>query len=115
MKFSKKQARQKRAIKFRIRNRENNKITLCIHRTAKHIYAQIISVDGANTLVSVSSVSAKLTNGSNIDAAIKIGELIAKESKAKDIVKVAFDRSGFKFHGRVKALADSARKHGLDF
>ncbi len=115
MKFSKKQARLKRAIKFRANNRVNNKITLCVNKTSKHIYAQIISDDGSKTLVSASSVAAKLVNGGNIEAAIKIGELIAKASVEKNITKVAFDRSGFKYHGRIKALADSARKHGLEF
>ncbi len=102
-------------MKFRVNNRVNNKITLCVNKTSKHIYAQIISEDGSKTLASISSIGAKLANGGNIEAATKIGELIAKASKKKSITKIAFDRSGFKYHGRIKALADSARKHGLEF
>ncbi len=115
MKFSKKDARIKRARKFRMRNRELNKVTLCVHKSSAHIYAQIIDGNGANTLASVSSVSEKMSNGGNIEAATKIGALIAKISIEKKIKKVTFDRSGFQFHGRVKALAQAARENGLEF
>ncbi len=115
MKFSKKQARLKRAYKFRVKNRALAKVTLCVHKTSKHIYAQIISAGGNKTLLSASSILAKLKNGGNIDAAIKVGKLIASAAKKADIKKVTFDRSGFKFHGRIKALADAARSNGLEF
>ena len=115
MKFSKKEARLKRAKKFRMKNKQLNKVTLCVHKTSAHIYAQIIDGSGGKTLASVSSVSEKMSNGGNIKAASKIGELIAKASQKIKIKQVTFDRSGFKFHGRVKALAGMAREHGLEF
>lgn len=115
MKLSKKDARLKRAKKFRMHNKALGKKTLCVHKTASHIYAQIIDTENGRTLASVSSLSAKIANGSNIEAATKIGELIAKASVTLKIENVAFDRSGFKFHGRVKALAEAARMNGLKF
>ena len=88
---------------------------LCLYRSNKNIEAQIIDDVKGATLVSSSSMSLKLENGSNIDAAKKVGEDIAKKALAKKIKKVVFDRSGYIYHGRVKALAEAAREAGLDF
>ncbi len=115
MKLSKKNARLRRATKFRAKHAETNVERLCIHKTSQHIYAQIISACGTKVLASASTVSAKVSNGGNKAAATQIGNEIAKAAKAAKIVKVAFDRSGFKYHGRVKTLADAARDGGLDF
>ena len=115
MKLSKKDARIRRATKFRAKHAERDLERLCVHKSSQHIYAQIISSCGTKTLASASSVSSKMKNGGNVDAASKVGDLIAKAAKKAKVSKVAFDRSGFKYHGRVKALADAAREGGLDF
>ncbi|BAF61315.1 50S ribosomal protein L18 [Candidatus Vesicomyidisocius calyptogenae] len=115
MKFLKKQARLRRATKFRAKHAKKDIERLCIHKTAQHIYAQIISSCGTKILASASTLKAKLKNGGNVDAAVKVGEAIAKAATSVKVKKVAFDRSGFKYHGRVKALADAAREGGLDF
>jgi len=115
MKFVKKQARLRRATKFREKNAERGVERLCVYKSSQHIYAQIISSCGTKTLASASSISAKIKNGGNVEAASKVGGLIAKAAKKAKISKVAFDRSGFKYHGRVKALAEAAREGGLDF
>ena len=115
MKFAKKQARIRRATKFRAKHAEKDLERLCVHKSSNHIYAQIISGCGSKTLASASSVSAKINNGGNVEAASKVGDLIAKAAKKVKVSKVAFDRSGFKYHGRVKALAEAARKGGLEF
>ncbi len=88
---------------------------LSVFRSNAHIHAQIIDDVAANTLVACSSVSLKLENGSNVEAAEKVGAEIAKLAVAKGIEKVVFDRSGYLYHGRVKALADAARENGLKF
>lgn len=88
---------------------------LSVFRSNAHIHAQIIDDTAANTLVSCSSVNLKLENGSNIEAAKKVGAEIAKLAVAKGIESVVFDRSGYLYHGRVKALADAARENGLKF
>jgi large subunit ribosomal protein L18 len=115
MKLSKKDARLRRATKFRAKHAERDLERLCVYKSSQHIYAQIISSCGTKTLASASSVSSKMKNGGNVDAASKVGDLIAKAAKKAKVSKVAFDRSGFKYHGRVKALADAAREGGLDF
>ena len=115
MKLSKKDARIRRATKFRAKHAERDLERLCVYKSSQHIYAQIISSCGTKTLASASSVSSKMKNGGNVDAASKVGDLIAKAAKKAKVSKVAFDRSGFKYHGRVKALADAARGGGLDF
>ena len=115
MKFAKKQARLRRATKFRAKHAERGVERLCVYKSSQHIYAQIISSCGTKTLASASSVSAKIKNGGNVEAATKVGDLIAKAAKKAKVSKVAFDRSGFKYHGRVKALAEAARDGGLDF
>jgi large subunit ribosomal protein L18 len=115
MKLSKKQARLRRATKFRAKHAGRSVERLCVYKTSQHIYAQIISGCGTKTLASASTLTAKVKNGGNVEAAAKIGAEIAKAAKKAKVTKVAFDRSGFKFHGRVKALADAARNGGLDF
>ena len=115
MKLSKKEARLRRAKKFRAKHSERDVERLCVFKSSQHIYAQIISSCGTKTLASASSVSPKIKNGGNVEAASKVGDLIAKAAKKAKVSKVAFDRSGFKYHGRVKALADAAREGGLDF
>ena len=115
MKIAKKQARIRRATKFRAKHAEKNLERLCVYKSSNHIYAQIISGCGTKTLASASSVSAKIKNGGNVEAASKVGDLIAIAAKKAKVSKVAFDRSGFKYHGRVKALAEAAREGGLEF
>lgn len=88
---------------------------LVVFRSNKHIEAQVIDDTKGNTLVSVSSVSLKLDNGSNVEAAKVVGSELAKACKAKKISKVVFDRGGYLYHGRVAALADAAREGGLKF
>ena len=88
---------------------------LCVYRSNKNIEAQIIDDVKGVTLVSSSSMALKLENGSNIEAAAKVGKDIAEKALAKKIKKVVFDRSGYIYHGRVKALAEAAREAGLEF
>ncbi len=90
---------------------------LNVFRSNKNIFAQIIDDEAHVTLVSASSIDKdlKLENGSNIEAATKVGELIAKRAKKAKITKVTFDRGGYQYHGRVKALAEAARENGLEF
>ena len=88
---------------------------LCVYRSNKNIEAQLIDDVKGVTLVSSSSMALKLENGSNIEAAAKVGKDIAEKALAKNIKKVVFDRSGYIYHGRVKALAEAAREAGLDF
>ena len=88
---------------------------LCVYRSNKNIEAQIIDDVKKVTLVASSSMSLKLENGSNIEAAGQVGADIAKKALAKKIKKVVFDRSGYLYHGRVKALAEAAREAGLEF
>jgi large subunit ribosomal protein L18 len=97
--------------------RELGATRLTVNRTPRHIYAQIISADGSTVLATASTVEKDMRAEStgNVDAAQKVGSLIAERAKEAGVTKVAFDRSGFKFHGRVKALADAAREGGLEF
>lgn len=114
-----KSSRIRRATKSRMRIREQGKCRLSIHRTPRHIYAQIIAASGSEVLASASTVQAdvkgSLKSTGNIEAAIAVGKSVAEKAKAAGITSVAFDRSGFKYHGRVKALADAARENGLEF
>ncbi|HEU0189039.1 MAG TPA: 50S ribosomal protein L18 [Gallionella sp.] len=117
--LNKKEARQRRARKTRARIAEKKTVRLAIHRTNLHIYAQVLSECGTKVLASASSVEAEvrkdLANGGNKAAAIVVGKRIAEKAKSAGINQVAFDRSGNRYHGRVKALADAAREHGLQF
>src|SRR5690606_17121338 len=113
----KKLSRLRRARRARAKIRELSVTRLSIHRTPRHIYAQLIAGDGARVLATASTLDKDLRSGKtgNVDAAKAVGALIAERAKAAGISQVAFDRSGFKYHGRVKALADAAREGGLEF
>jgi large subunit ribosomal protein L18 len=117
--MDKKASRQRRARKTRAKIREHGRPRLCIHRTPRHIYAQVIDGSGDKVLVSASTLDKELRkdikSSGNADAAAAIGKAVAERAKAEGISAVAFDRSGFKYHGRVKALADAARESGLEF
>lgn len=117
--MEKKQSRLKRALKLRSKIKKLNTTRLSIHKTSQHIYAQVISGDGTTTLASASTTQSEirsaLKNTGNIEAATEVGKYIAQKAIAAGITEVAFDRSGFKYHGRVKALADAAREAGLKF
>jgi large subunit ribosomal protein L18 len=119
MRLDKKQNRLRRARRGRAKIRELEANRLTIHRTPRHIYAQVIGPDGGKVLVSASTVEAEVRkgvkNGGNVEAAAIVGARIAEKAKAAGIDAVAFDRSGFRYHGRVKALADAAREAGLKF
>ena len=119
MKLDKKQNRLRRARRGRAKIRELEANRLSIHRTPRHIYAQVIAGDGAKVLVSASTLEAEvrkgIKNGGNVEAATIVGARIAEKAKAAGIDTVAFDRSGFRYHGRVQALADAAREAGLKF
>lgn len=113
----KKLARLRRARRARAKIRELGGNRLSVHRTSQHIYAQVLSADGSKVLASASTLDKILREGatSNIDAAKAVGQLIAERAKQVGVEQVSFDRSGFKFHGRIKALADTAREAGLQF
>lgn len=113
----KKQTRLRRARRARAKIRELGVTRLTIHRSPRHIYAQLISGDGARVLASASTLDKDLRSGKtgNTEAAKAVGALIAERAKVAGVSRVAFDRSGFKYHGRVKALADAAREGGLEF
>jgi len=115
--MDKKFKRQRRARKARSKIKELLMPRLSVHRSSRHIYAQIIDVAEAKVLASASTVQkgGKLDNTGNVEAAREIGKLIAQRGKDAGVSKVAFDRSGFKYHGRVRALADAARENGLEF
>ena len=116
---AKQATRTRRSKKSRLHMRTLGAHRLTIHRTPQHIYAQIIAPSAGETVVAASTVEKDLTKGlkstSNVEAAKKVGATLAARAKEKGITKVAFDRSGFKYHGRVKALADAAREGGLEF
>jgi len=116
---SKKNSRLRRARKLRARALDQGRVRLCVHRTPRHIYAQIIGAAGDTVLAAASTL--KLGEGSeakytgNSDAAAEVGSSIARLALDAGVTKVTFDRSGFAYHGRVKALADAARAGGLEF
>jgi large subunit ribosomal protein L18 len=113
----KKVPRLRRARKARLKMHELEVVRLCVYRSSQHIYAQVISADGGKVLASASTLDKELRDAAtgNIDAAKKVGLLIAERAKVAGITQVAFDRSGFKYHGRVQALADAAREGGMEF
>ncbi|EGC17042.1 MAG: 50S ribosomal protein L18 [Neisseria sp.] len=117
--MNKKIARLRRARKTRARIADLKMVRLCVFRTNSHIYAQIISAEGDKVLASASTVEAEvrgsLKSGGNTEAAAVVGKRIAERAKTIGVEKVAFDRSGFQYHGRVKALAEAARENGLSF
>lgn len=109
--------RQRRARRGRSKVRSLGINRLTVYRSNKHIYAQIMDSKGSEILASASTneTEVKQGNNGNIDAASRVGKLIAERAKTKGIKEVAFDRSGYKYHGRVKALAEAAREEGLNF
>ncbi len=115
---TKKMARLRRASQTRLRIHRQSTTRLAVHRTNAHIYAQLCSADG-KVLTSASTVEkevrAKVSNGGNKAAATAVGRRIAEKAKGLGIQVVAFDRSGYRYHGRVKALAEAAREAGLKF
>ena len=117
--MNKKIARLRRARKTRARIADLKMVRLCVFRTNSHIYAQIISAEGDKVVASASTVEAEvrgsLKSGGNTEAAAVVGKRIAERAKTIGVEKVAFDRSGFQYHGRVKALAEAARENGLSF
>ena len=115
--MEKKSARLRRARRSRAKMRDLRAVRLSVNRTPRHIYAQIISPEGDKVLATASTLDKSLRSGStgNVDAATKVGELIAERAKAVGVSAVAFDRSGYRYHGRVKALAEAARQGGLEF
>jgi len=119
MAMNKFKARQRRAHGTRQRIAVLRAARLCIHRTPRHIYAQVIDTSGGKVLAAASTVEPEvrkeMKTGGNVQAAVLIGRRIAAKAKAAGVTRVAFDRSGFKYHGRVKALADAAREGGLEF
>ena len=112
-------ARLRRAKSTRAHIRKLGVPRLSVLRTGQHLYAQLFTADGAKVIAAANTLQADvkdgLKNGKNSDAAVKVGKLIAERAKAAGIEKVAFDRSGYRFHGRIKALADAAREGGLQF
>lgn len=88
---------------------------LAVHRSLNHIYAQVIDDQTGTTLVSASTMALKLKTGGNVNAAKEVGKTVAERAKEKGVTKVVFDRGGYLYHGRIKALADAAREAGLEF
>jgi large subunit ribosomal protein L18 len=119
MKLTKQDTRLRRARRGREKIKELAAMRLSVHRTPQHIYAQIFAPEGGKVLVAASTlqkdVRGELKTTGNIEAAKAVGRAIAERARAKGIAKVAFDRSGFMYHGRVKALAEAAREAGLEF
>jgi len=115
----KKETRLRRAKRTRATIKRLGVHRLCVHRTPRHIYAQVLAPNGAQVLVAASTVESAVKGGlkgtGNAAAAAAVGKTIAERAKAAGITEVAFDRSGFKYHGRIKALADAARESGLSF
>ena len=106
--------RRRRRVRTALRKRSGDKPRLSVHRTGQHIYAQIIDDSDGRTVASASTLGGK-GSGANVDAAKKVGSDIAEAAKKAGVTTVVFDRGGFLFHGRVKALADAAREGGLEF
>lgn len=117
--MNKRETRQRRAKRTRMKIRDLDVSRLSVHKTPRHMYAQVISADGSKTLISASTldkeIKKNLKSTGNTTAASEVGKLLAKRALDAGIKSVAFDRSGFRYHGRVKALADAAREVGLEF
>jgi large subunit ribosomal protein L18 len=111
--------RRKKRNRYQLRKRGGGKPRLSVFRSSKHIYAQLIDDGAGRTLAAASTLDKALTDniktGADKDAAVEVGKLIAARAKDAGIEKVVFDRGGYRFHGRVKALADAAREAGLNF
>jgi large subunit ribosomal protein L18 len=106
--------RRRRRVRTTLRMRAGVRPRLSVHRTGRHIYVQIIDDSAGRTLAAASTLGVKST-GANVDAAVQVGKDIAAAAKKAGVTTVVFDRGGFLFHGRVKALADAAREGGLEF
>ena len=117
--MNKKESRMRRSRRTRAKLRELGAVRLSVHRTPQHMYAQVISADGREIVAAASTLQADLRKDlkgtGNVAAATAVGKAIAEKAIAAGITRVAFDRSGFKYHGRVKAVAEAAREHGLEF
>lgn len=117
--MNKKRSRLRRARRTRARIAGQGMHRLCVHRTSRHIYAQIISADGARVLASASTLDAEVKQsagyGGNVPAARLVGQVVAERALKAGVEQVAFDRSGFRYHGRVRVLAEEAREKGLKF
>lgn len=117
--MEKKRARLRRAKRTRMRIRKSAVPRLSVHRTPRHIYAQILAPGDSRVVASASTIDKELRSeigyGGNVAAAAVVGRVIAERGRAAGVSRVAFDRSGFRYHGRVKALAEAAREHGLEF
>ena len=117
--MSKKTDRIRRATKTRAKIKQLGVNRLCVYKTPRHVYAQVIAPNGSQVLASASSldneVKGQIKYSGNVDAAITVGKTLAERAKKVGISKVAFDRSGFKYHGRIKALANAAREQGMEF
>lgn len=117
--MDKKQARQRRARRARAKILELRAHRLSVHRTPRHIYVQVFAVDNETVLASASTldpaVRGEVNYGGNVAAAKVVGRVIAERAKQAGVARIAFDRSGFRYHGRVRALADAARESGLEF
>ena len=116
--MKKKTARLRRAQRTRARIKQNGGNRLCVHKTPRHMYAQIIAPNGSQVITSASTldkeVKAQIKYSGNIAAATVVGKILAERAKKAGVTKVAFDRSGFKYHGRIKALAEAAREQGME-
>jgi len=117
--MDKKIRRLRRTRKTRVKIAELGMARLCVHRTNAHIYAQLIDAGSGRVVTSASTLEKELRgqikNGANVESAKLVGQRIAERAKQAGVTNVAFDRSGFAYHGRVKALAEAAREHGLQF
>jgi len=119
MKMNKQSSRLRRARRTRAKIKELKVPRLSVHRTPRHIYAQVFGPDGGSVLASASTLDKTLRqqieNGGNVNAANLVGKLVAERARTKGVEGVAFDRGGYKYHGRIRALADAARESGLKF
>lgn len=117
--MSKKTDRLRRARKTRARIKQQGKNRLSVHKTSRHVYAQIIAPCGSQVLASASSldkeIKGQIKYSGNVEAAAVVGKALAERAKKAGVSNIAFDRSGFKYHGRIKALADAAREQGMEF
>jgi ribosomal protein L18 len=111
--------RIRRGKRTRLNIRESGKISLIVNKSSQHTYAQIVSADGNKILATVSTLQTEVRQGlahtANIEAATKVGRIIAEKAKQLGLDNIVFDRSGFRYHGRIRALADAAREAGLNF
>jgi large subunit ribosomal protein L18 len=119
MQITKKDRRLRRATKTRAHIRNLGVARLSVHKTPRHIYAQLTDAQGAKVIAAASTVQTTVKGDlkatGNVEAAKAVGRAIAERAKAAGVTKVAFDRAGFRYHGRIKALADAARESGLEF